>query len=159
MPVSEYRLSPDDWWRSAAHGTAEEVGTRLPRVIVDLNLARPIHLALIDGIKTAEGGEVPRGSFAPVAPGVLLAGKNAVATDAVATAVMSFDPRADYPASPFLHAENHLNLAAALGLGTNRLAAIEVVGEAIEDVRFPFHPSDREAMVPWHHLAGRRATC
>jgi uncharacterized protein (DUF362 family) len=157
LPVSEYRLNPDDWWRSAAHGTTQEVGIRLPRVVVDLNLARPIHLALIDGIKTAEGGEVPRGSFSPVAPGVLLAGKNAVATDAVATAVMGFDPTVNTPSAPFLHSDNHLNLAAALGLGTNRLSGIEVVGEPIDAVRFPFHPSDREALVPWHHLPRRVA--
>jgi uncharacterized protein (DUF362 family) len=157
LPVSEYRLSPDHWWRSAAHGTEQEVGIRLPRVIVDLSLARPIHLALIDGIKTAEGGEVPRGSFAPVAPGVLIAGKNAVATDAVATAVMGFDPTANPPTAPFLRSDNHLNLAAALGLGTNRLPEIEVVGEPIDAVRFPFHPSDRESLAPWHRLPRRVA--
>lgn len=149
LPVSEYRSSPDHWWRSAAHGTAEEEGTRLPRVVVDLNLARPIHLALIDGIMTAEGGEVPRGSFSPVAPHVLLAGKNAVATDAVATAVMGFAPTANPPAAPFLHSDNHLNLAAAAGLGPNWLPGIEVVGEPVDAVRFPFHPSD-QAMAPWH---------
>ena len=37
----------------------------------------PVHFSLVDGIKAAEGGEVPRGSFAPVQPGVLVAGKNA----------------------------------------------------------------------------------
>ncbi len=155
LPISEYRAGPDDWWRSAAHGTSEELVTRLPRVVTDLALARPIDLALIDGILTAEGGEVPRGSFSPVAPGVLLAGKNALATDAVATAVMGFDPTVEYPSAPFLHADNHLNLAAGAGLGTNRLPEIHVVGAPIEDVLFPFHPSDREARVPWHHLPGR----
>lgn len=56
-------------------------------------------LALVDGIRTAEGGEVPRGRFNPVQPGVLIAGKNPVATDAVATAVMGFDPTAE-PLAP-----------------------------------------------------------
>lgn len=149
LPVSEYRSSPDHFWRSAAHGTAEEEGTRLPRVIVDLNLARPIDVAVIDGIMTGEGGEVPRGSFSPVAPHVLLAGKNAVSTDAVATAVMGFAPTANPPTAPFLRSENHLNLAAAAGLGVNRLSGIEVVGEPIDAVRFPFRPSD-QAIAPWH---------
>jgi len=32
---------------------------RLPRVAIDLNLARPVHLSIIDGIFTAEGGAGP----------------------------------------------------------------------------------------------------
>jgi uncharacterized protein (DUF362 family) len=140
VPVSLYRTSPDHWWRSALHG--DDYGpTRLPRVIVDLNRARPVHFSLVDGIKASEGGEVPRGSFAPVQPGVLVAGKNAVATDAVTTAIMGFDPTAEYPNSPFLHGENHLNLAAGLGLGSNRLDEISVIGPSIEDVRYEFAPS------------------
>ena len=61
-PVSLYRTSPEHWWRSAQHGD-DYSPSRLPRVIVDLNRARPVHMALVDGIKAAEGGEVPRGSF------------------------------------------------------------------------------------------------
>ena len=144
VPVAHYRLSEDHWWRSALHGHSdEEAGTRLPRIIVDLNRARPIHLALIDGIKTAEGGEVPRGTFNPVAPGVLIAGKDPVAADAVATAVMGFGPAAEPPAAPFLRAENYLNLARDLGVGTNRLHEIHVVGPSIDDVRHDFEPSRR----------------
>jgi uncharacterized protein (DUF362 family) len=141
VPASHYRLSEDHWWRSALHGTGNETKTRLPRVILDLNRARPIHLALIDGIKTAEGGEVPRGSFSLVEPGVLIAGKNPVATDAVATAAMGFDPTIEPPAAPFLRGDNYLNLAYELGLGTNRLGEIEVVGASIDDVRYQFEPS------------------
>jgi uncharacterized protein (DUF362 family) len=141
VPASHYRLSEDHWWRSALHGTGNETKNRLPRVILDLNRARPIHLALIDGIKTAEGGEVPRGSFNPVEPGVLIAGKNPVATDAVATAAMGFDPTVEPPAAPFLRSDNYLNLAQSLGLGTNRLKEIEVVGASIDDVRYQFVPS------------------
>jgi hypothetical protein len=140
VPVSMYRTSPDHFWRSALHG--DDYGPqRLPRVIVDLNRARPVNFSLVDGIKAAEGGEVPRGSFAPIQPGILVAGKNAVATDAVTTAIMGFDPTAEYPDSPFLHGENHLNLAAGLGLGSNRLDDIAIVGPSIEDVRFEFSPS------------------
>ena len=141
VPVQNYRLDKNHWWRSGLHGPGDEVKKRLPKVIVDLNRARPVHLAVIDGIMTAEGGEVPRGSFNPVAPGVLLAGKNAVATDAVATAVMGFDPTAESPEPPFLRGDNHLNIAAGLELGTNRLDEIAVIGEAISDVLFPFKPS------------------
>ncbi len=140
LPVGPYRLEAGEWWRSALHGP-DYGRRRLPRAIVDLNRACPISLAVIDGIKAAEGGEVPRGSFAPVEPGVLLAGKNALATDAVAAAVMGFDPTADYPAAPFLRGDNHLNLAYESGLGTNRLAEIEVRGASIAEVRVKFAPA------------------
>jgi len=142
VPVAYYRLGEGHIYRSALHGaTEEETKTRLPRVITDLVRARPIDLALIDGIRTAEGGEGPWiGRFHPVQPGVLIAGKNAVATDAVAAAAMGFDPTADYPAAPFLRGDSHLNLARGLGLGTNRLGGIAVVGTAIAEVQQAFSP-------------------
>ncbi|MFC1996329.1 DUF362 domain-containing protein [Chloroflexota bacterium] len=143
-PVQHYRTSTDHYWRSDLHG-GDYGPKRLPRAIIDLNRARPINLALVDGVKAAEGGEVPRGSFRPVEPGVLISGKNPVATDAVATAVMGFDPTAEYPAAPFLHGENYLNLARDLGLGSNDLEKIEVAGVPIEDVRFEFSPSTKQS--------------
>jgi uncharacterized protein (DUF362 family) len=141
-PLHQYRLDPQDTYRSAFHGAEDETGARVPRIVVDLNRVRPIHLALLDGIKTVEGGEGPWiESMRPIAPGVLIAGKNPVATDAVATAVMGFDPRGSHPASPYLHGDNHLNLAADANLGTNRLEAIDVVGARIADVRRSFRPA------------------
>jgi uncharacterized protein (DUF362 family) len=142
VPVARYRLSGKDFSRSSFHGVNNESKARLPRIILDLNRARPIHLSLIDGIKSTEGGEGPwQPSFAQVKPGVLIAGKNPVATDAVATAVMGFDPTSEYPVAPFLRAENHLNLAHDLKLGTNRLKEIKVVGASIDDVRIKFKPA------------------
>jgi uncharacterized protein (DUF362 family) len=79
--------------------------------------------------------------FIPVQPGVLIAGKNPVATDAVATTVMGFDPPAEPPIPPFLRSDNYLNLAYEARLGTNRLEEIEVLGAAIDDVRYQFEPS------------------
>jgi len=143
-PVQHYRTSPEHFWRSALHGD-EDGHKRLARVIMDLNRARPVHLGLVDGIKAAEGGEVPRGSFKPVKPGLMIAGKNAVATDAVATALMGFDPSIEYPNAPFLHGENYLNLASDLALGTNKLDDIEVVGAVLDDVRFQFAPSTEQS--------------
>ena len=44
-------------------------GYRVPRVVVDLVAARPIHLAIIDGIETVAGGEGPWvRNFRPVDP-------------------------------------------------------------------------------------------
>lgn len=142
VPYRFYRLNKTDEYRSGFHGTEAQTQQRLPRIIVDLNRARPIHFSLVDGIKTTQGGEGPWiSSLAPIEPGVLIAGKNPVATDAVATAVMGHDPTGDYPDSPFVRCDNHLNLAASAGLGTNRLEEIEVLGAAIADVMTPFTPA------------------
>lgn len=141
VPYTHYRLSPEHKYRSALHGKGDEFKTRLPRVIMDLNRARPIHFALIDGVKTTEAGEGPWiKTISPVEPGILVAGINPVATDAVATATMGFDPTVEQPTPPFLRSDNHLNLARELGLGTNLLEEIEVVGASIEDLRYEFEP-------------------
>lgn len=74
-------------------------------------------------------------------PGVLIASKNPVSADAVATAVMGFDPSIEPPNAPFLRGDNYLNMACELGLGTNRLGEIETVGAGISDVRCEFLPA------------------
>ena len=111
----------------------------MPQIITDLNRARPLHFGLIDGIKTTEAGEGPWiNGVKTLAPGVLFAGKDVVATDAVATAAMGFDPTAPAMTEPFVRGQNHLNIAYELGLGTNRLEEIEVIGPAIDDVKTKF---------------------
>ncbi len=142
VPYRFYEMNPGDRYRSAIHGRPGETRKRLPRAIIDLNEARPIHLGVIDGIWTAEAGEGPWiPAMTQIKPGLLFAGKDVVATDAVATAAMGFDPTADFPDAPFVNGENHLNIAASLGLGTNQLDQIKVVGEKIEDVTMQFTPS------------------
>jgi uncharacterized protein (DUF362 family) len=141
VPVSGYRCAPNDWVRTDLHGCGGEFKTRLPGSVVDLTRTRPIHLALIDGVKTVEAGEGPWvETMVPVQPGVLVAGKNPVATDATSAAVMGFDPAAAYPSAPFLRSDNHLALADAMGLGPHRLEEIQVVGAGIKDVRYDFRP-------------------
>ena len=120
------------------------VGVRVPRTIVDENLARPIHLAIVDGITTIRGGEGWwNAGIAPVDPGVLVAGFNALSTDAVAAAVMGFDARAAHFTAPFEARENHFLIAEQAGLGTADVARIEVRGLRIADVRTPFRSSSR----------------
>ncbi len=141
-PSKLYERKPGDGNRSSFHGADDEIKNRLPRVVIDLNRARPINLSVIDGIKTVEGGEGPWiETLNAINPGLLIAGKNPVSTDAVAVAAMGFDPTGDYPAAPFLRADNHLNLAHQLGLGSNHLDEIEVLGESLEDVRVQFQPA------------------
>lgn len=123
--------------------TSVESVWRVPRTTVDVCAARPIQLAIIDGITTMNGAEGPWcRAAAPIkfmTPGVLIAGLNPVSTDAVATAVMGYDdPRALKGRKPFIYCDNHLLLAEQAGLGVAELEKIEVRGEAIEKVKINF---------------------
>ena len=116
---------------------------RVPRIVADVCAARPIDLAIIDGITSMSGGEGPWcGQVAELKytkPGVLIVGLNAVSTDAVGTAVMGYDnPRAVRGVKPFAICDNHLLLAEQAGLGTADLSQIEVRGLAIEKARYPY---------------------
>jgi uncharacterized protein (DUF362 family) len=114
-----------------------QTSRRVPRHTVDAVGIRPIDLAILDGIETVSGGEGPWLRLTRQAPGLLLAGRNAVCTDAVATAVMGYDPTAAAATGPF-PGDNHLAMAAALGLGTNRPEEIEVRGLSLQEARHPF---------------------
>jgi len=140
-PLSRYRRKEHHTYRTAFHESVA-LDARLARIIIDLNRARPIHLAIIDGIMTADGGEGPwAGELSQIRPGVLIAGKDPVAADAVGTAVMGFDPNAPAGKLPFVRSDNHLALAHKCGLGTNVLDEIEIVGPRIQDVIYKFKPA------------------
>jgi uncharacterized protein (DUF362 family) len=112
---------------------------RVPRIVADVVAARPIHLALIDGIETMTAGEGPWVSGAvAVRPGLLVAGTNPVTTDAAAMALMGFDPMADRGTPPFEQRDSTLRLAEERGIGTRDLRRIEVIGPKISDVVFKF---------------------
>ncbi len=115
-------------------------GYRIPRVVVDICAARPIDLGIVDGIESMGGAEGPWGGGEACHPGVLVAGTNCVNTDAVATAVMGFDPMAPAGASPFYDGDNFLELAERVGLGSRDLGRIEVAGTTIGEARFDFAP-------------------
>ncbi len=143
-------------------------GYRVPRIVVDLVAARPVDLAIIDGIQSCVGGEgpwVPRSrALPPGEPGLLVVGRNPVCTDTVATALMGYDPRAAAGQPPFKvwkdkrygdyqkehgdrpqHGDNVLLLAEAAGLGSADLGQIEVLGVPIQEAVFDFE--SRRA--PW----------
>jgi uncharacterized protein (DUF362 family) len=142
VPARFYRLDERHSHRSALHGpTDETAGERVPAIIVDLCKTRPIDFALIDGVMTTEGGEGPWiQTFGPIAPGALFAGKDPVATDAIATVAQGFDPAAAGSVVPFVRGNNHIAMAAAAGLGTHRVDEIEVLGASIEEVKTNFKP-------------------
>jgi uncharacterized protein (DUF362 family) len=114
-------------------------GNSIPRTIVDILAARPIHLAIIDGITSISGEEIPRYRAKVTKPGILVTGLNAVSTDTVGTALMGFaDPRSERGTGPFGYCENQLLLAEKVGLGTADLTKIEVLGMTIEKARCPY---------------------
>jgi uncharacterized protein (DUF362 family) len=118
--------------------TPRVAGYRVPRHVVDANGIRPIDLAFIDGIETVSGGEGPWWpELKPIQPHLLVAGKNAVCTDSIATVCMGYDPQAKSGTSTF-PGDNHLELANRRGLGTNDPARIEVVGLSLAEARYPF---------------------
>jgi uncharacterized protein (DUF362 family) len=135
-------------------------GWRLPRVLVDILGARPVDLAIADGIVSMVGGEGPwvLGSK-PVHPGILVVGRNCVNTDSVAAACMGYNPRAgrheppyrvfknpkDHPPEQlqpsdetFQYADNMMLLAEAAGLGSADLTKIDVRGVPIGEAMFDY---------------------
>jgi uncharacterized protein (DUF362 family) len=126
----------------------------LNRNLVALTRAAGPHVTVLDGF-VAMHREGPRHGT-PVRLGVALAGTDAVAVDAVASAAMGFDPmRVGY-----------LRLAHEAGLGVADLARIEVVGDPVAKVRRRCVPHsnivvhrhwDRPAgvAIPAPHLADR----
>jgi uncharacterized protein (DUF362 family) len=115
---------------------------RVPKIVVDICSARPIDIAIIDGISAMTVGEGPwcgqAGEIKLTTPGVLIVGLNPVSTDAVATAVMGYDPRAPRMSKPFENGENHLLLAEKAGLGTADLAQIDVRGMTVDKARYAY---------------------
>jgi hypothetical protein len=111
---------------------------RVPRIIADCVGARPIDLAVIDGVQTVTGGEGPWiEGLRPASPKLLLVGRNPVCTDAVCAAVMGYRPDAAHFEYPF-QGENHLRLLAQAGVGTCDLKRIETRGLPVSEAKFPF---------------------
>ncbi|MCP8321444.1 MAG: DUF362 domain-containing protein, partial [archaeon] len=94
------------------------------KVIVDVNTVIKPVLTIIDGFIAMEGQGPIDGK--PVKMDLIIAGKDVVATDAVASRVMGFDPRLIY----------HIRRASEKGLGA--IEGYEVVGESVESVARKF---------------------
>ncbi len=125
---------------------------RVPRVVADCLGARPIDLAVIDGIESNRAGEGPWAAGAkPVRPGLLLVGLNPVCTDAVAAAAMGYDPLADHFAFPF-PGENHLKHIHSVGLGEIDPKKIDIRGLPLAKAMFPFNPKHEPLEIPTAYL-------
>lgn len=130
-PLEYYQMPDQQGYRSKIHLEGGDSAFHLPRTICDLNMARPINLAVIDGIKNAIGGEGPwNPTFEPCEDHYLLAGKNAVSTDSIASYIMGNDPEPAQLLRPDgSYCDNHLYLANQKGMGSNILNEIVLVGD------------------------------
>ena len=136
-----------------------DAGSRIPRIVADVNAARPVHIGIIDGITAMSGGEGPWApNAAPTSPGIMIVGLNAVSTDAVGMAVMGHaNPRAARGTPPFAGCDNHLLLAEQSGIGSADLSQIEVRGLTIQQARYPYPQAlmrPMHAMRSMHHVRG-----
>ena len=110
--------------------------------LVDYSRVFKPDLAIVEGLIGLEGiGPLdPPGK--PIDLGLLVAGKDPVAVDAVCSKIMHFNP-ADI---------RHLKQAAEAGMGTINLDEIEIVGEKLENVtpeHFAQPPSSIEGLSPY----------
>ena len=96
--------------------------------LVDVYSVLPTRLHLVDGIVAMEGDgpNLPPGTAKPL--GLLLAGTDGVAVDAVCAALMGFNP----------HDVKHLRLAQQHGLGVMDLQNITINGLTLREVVTPF---------------------
>jgi uncharacterized protein (DUF362 family) len=138
VPQYLYEITQVQYRRQALHNPKGNISsaTYLPRSICDLNAARPVHLAVVDGIKNARGGEgVWNPNFVPYESHVLFAGKEPVATDSIGAYLMGLECEAEKLQLPGdngygdTECDNYLNLLHTKGIGTNQLNEINVVGD------------------------------
>ncbi|MFQ5808222.1 MAG: DUF362 domain-containing protein [Armatimonadota bacterium] len=101
--------------KCAIHRTASTVA-RLAEAVVDLNVAVPFHLGVMDGVVGLEGGGSVKGE--PVASGIVAASADLAALDAVCSALVGIAPD-EVPTTV---------AAEARGIGRGRLEDIEVIG-------------------------------
>lgn len=136
VPKDSYLIMNDSGRRGAIHHKTSDdpSNSYLPQSVCDLNMARPVNLAVIDGIMNARGGEGTwNPTFQTAEDHVLLAGKDPVATDSVSAYLMGIDPEAEklqLPAGG--QCDNYLYLLNQVGIGTNKMNEIEIVGDGAD---------------------------
>lgn len=101
---------------------------RLSSNIVDLASVLKPSISVVDGIIAGQGHEL-KGD--PIEMNLIIAGTDPVAVDAVGAAIMDIQPED----------VRHLVLAERKGLGTMDLKRIDILGEALDDVKEKFRIS------------------
>ncbi|MGB9586873.1 MAG: DUF362 domain-containing protein, partial [Armatimonadota bacterium] len=102
----------------------------LPTKLTDFLRIRKPDLTVIDGIVGQEGDHAEEGNSVDM--GIIIAGKDVVAVDAIASAVIGFHPMEI----------DTTKLADEHGLGEGDMDSIQVLGESVETVRRPFARPD-----------------
>jgi len=119
---------PTQRWNGIDHNDINN----LHKWIHDFYACRPVDFAIIDGLQGNDRGPVADGysnfSQAQKNMKLILAGKDPIAVDAVASLVMGHDPQK----------VNHLVHLHNSGFGNVNSALINVVGESVESVRTKF---------------------
>jgi uncharacterized protein (DUF362 family) len=130
LPIPAGLYNDGQWNRIAIHNNESGDGntnSNLARITLDLVHATPIQLTVNDAIETVTGGEGPwHDALAPVRYNKIVAGKDVVAADAIATQAIKFDPTAADMTEPFSRGLNHLRVAEELGIGIHDPARITV---------------------------------
>jgi hypothetical protein len=139
-----FGLLPRLYYGAHNRGFQHQNAFRLMRTFVDINATFRQSLSILDGIVGTNYGM----NGDPYQAGVVLAGDNHVATDAVAMTLMGFDPHADFPDPPFIISENHIRLAERRGLGTTNLDEVEQLGEPLGSFGFQFETRPHAAYTP-----------
>ncbi len=141
VPKTLYTIPGDDGDRGMLHHavSTNPTWTHLPESICDLAAARPVNLAVVDGIKSCVGGEGPWvPNFAPASKHVLMAGLDPVATDSIAANIMGLNPALKslplpgpltVGANTSSICDSYLYLLNQKGAGTNQLSQIQLVGD------------------------------
>lgn len=112
----------------------------LERLIALLCKAIRPRLTIVDGLMGMEGlGPATWGK--PTKPGLLVAGTDPVAVDAVTATIMGHVPREI----------EHIRIASELGLGEIELDKIEIRGTPLEKAKHPFEP----AQLGGHNIVNR----
>lgn len=113
----------------APHDKRHFHSLNLRQALVDYHMVLPQYLTIVDGLIGMEGMGPVEGM--PVPMGIILAGGNPVAVDAVAARIMGFDP------------ENivYLRYATNAGLGPVSGQEIEICGSLVEEVQRDFAPA------------------
>jgi uncharacterized protein (DUF362 family) len=96
----------------------------ISKVIVDINTVLKPHIVVVDGFIAMEGKGPTDGS--PVKMDLIVAGTDAIATDATCARIMDIDT----------HEISHIRTAAQKGLGN--IDEIEILGLKLQDVKRPF---------------------
>ena len=135
---------------------------RQPGILADLTALFPPEICLIDGIVGCNYAEWAVMGGDPVTTGVLIAGDNAVATDAVGAQYMCVDPATSVGTAPFWLTDNHIRFASERGLGSIDAADVEVIGQ-MPAIRKPFsvaidmHPQTAAQGARWREEMCRQA--